>query len=130
MSNNEFREYSKIYGNCSLSNLSDLDERLYRYFWLYEESEESIKIIEPNITDVIKHFTKKFPIYTASFSTSVDWWTVWEIIFKDWFIPDVREEYKTEYIHDRTLMEQSDATKQFIVTIAEFYFWYWFQQES
>ena len=112
------------------STLSALDKKLYKYFWVYEEWENDIKIIEPNITDVIRHFTQKFPIYTAKFSTSVDWWTGWDITFKDWFIPEVSNEYKTEYIHDRELIKQSDTTKQFLVWIAEFNFWYWFEQTN
>jgi len=120
MSNTEYVEYS---------TMSEIDKKLYRYFWVYEEWVENIKIIEPNITDVIKHFTRKFPIYNASFSTSVDWWVGGDITFKDWFIPDIRNEYTTEYIHDRSLLKQSDTTKQFIVWIAESVLWYWFEEE-
>lgn len=110
-------------------SMSEVDKKLYKYFWVYEEREEDIKIIEPNITDVINHFTKKFPIYTATFSTSVDWWTGGEITFKDWFIPAIRKEYTTEYIHNLELMKQSDTTKQFIVSIAELYLWYSLKEE-
>jgi len=112
------------------STMSEIDKKLYRYFWVYEEREQDIKIIETNITDVIKHFTRKFPIYTATFATSVDWWTGWEITFKDWFMPGISAVYTTKYTHDRELMKQSDDTKQYIVWIAESVFWYWFEQEN
>lgn len=112
------------------STMSEIDKKLYKYFWEYEEGEQDIKIIEPNITDVIKHFTIKFPIYNSTFSTSVDWWTGGSITFKDWFIPEISKEYTTEYIHDRELMKQSNATKESIVWIAESIFWYWFELEN
>lgn len=111
------------------STMSEIDKKLYRYFWEYEEWEQDIKIIEPNITDVIKLFTRKFPIYNSTFSTSVDWWTGGSITFKDWFFPNKGNEFTTEYLHDRELMNQSNATKEFIVWIAESVFWDYIEQE-
>lgn len=112
------------------STMSEVDKKLYRYFWVYEEWEQEIKIIEPNITDVIQHFMRRFAIYRAEYVTSVDWGTWGTITFQDLFIPDIATEYTTEYLHDKSLMRQYGDTKQFIVWIAESVFWYWFKQEN
>lgn len=112
------------------STLSVLDDKLYRYFWIREWWDEDMRIIEPSITDVIRHFVSKFPIYRATFSTSVDWWTGGTITFKDSFFPDISKEYTTDYIHHWELINQPVATKEFIVWIAESVFWYWFEQEK
>ena len=105
-------------------SMSDLDKKLYIYFWTYEEWEEEIKIVEPTILDLCIHFTQsKFCVFNTTFSTSVDWWTEWSIELKENFIPE--QSVHIKYNHRRTVLEQSEETKKQIISIAECYLLYW-----
>lgn len=104
-------------------SMSEVDKKLFEYFWIYKEWSEEIEIVEPTILDLCIHFTQsKFCIFNTTFSTSVDWWTGWTVELKQDFITD--QTLYFEYNHRRTVLEQSEKIKKQIVSIAELYLWY------